>query len=134
MTQPLNLDWSTAEVSEGTLTIALDEKPPKEWRAVFIRTAALLGAGSWDVSLHAKRGSVEIATVRPGDEERVRQFLEGVMLEANARVADEPEPADEGDGPETDESMSERSPDEALTASFREFADEDGDRGDADPE
>jgi hypothetical protein len=131
MTEPLQLDWSTAEVSDGTLTIALDDKPPKEWRAVFTRTATLLGQGTWEVSLHAKKATVEIATVRAGDEERVRQFLEGLLLEANSRVADEPDPpeheAEESDGDGDGDAAPRRSPDETLTDHFRAFADDTAD-------
>ena len=86
MTEPLTLDWSTAEVSDGELTVALTAKPPKHWRDAFERTAALLGAGNWDVSIRPKKGLVQIASVRPGDEERVRQFVEGAVLEANTTL------------------------------------------------
>jgi hypothetical protein len=124
MTEPLNLDWSTAEVSDGTLTIALDAKPPKPWRDVFERTATMLGA-HWEVTLRPKKGLVEIATVRTGDEERVRQLLEGIVQEANSRAADEPAEDEDasGDGP-SHEDAPERSSDETLTDHFRGFADD----------
>jgi hypothetical protein len=133
MTEQLQLDWSTAEVSDGELTVSLSAKPPKEWRAAFERTAALLGAGNWEVTLKPKKGSVQIASVAPGDEERVRQFVEGAVLEANTTVASEQElyegqPADDGE-PEPDSDTPEPSPDEELTGRFREFAEE---RGNAD--
>jgi hypothetical protein len=130
MTEQLKLDWSTAEVSNGELTVGLSAKPPKEWRDAFERTATLLGAGKWEVTLRPKKGSVQIASVRPGDEERVRQFVEGAVLEANTTVASEHElyesqPADD-DEPAPDSDTPERSPDEELTGRFREFADETG--------
>jgi hypothetical protein len=133
MTEQLQLDWSTAEVSDGELTVGLSAKPPKEWRAVFERTAALLSAGNWEVTLKPKKGSVQIASVAPGDEERVRQFVEGAVLEANTTVASEQElyegqPADDGE-PEPDSDTPEPSPDEELTGRFRKFAEE---RGNAD--
>jgi hypothetical protein len=130
MTEQLNLDWSTAEVSDGELTIGLTGKPPKEWRDTFERTAALLGAGNWEVTLRPKKGSVQIASVRPGEEERVRQFVEGVVLEANRALVSEQElyegqPADDDDELDSDAP----SRDEELTGRFRAFA---GERGDGD--
>jgi hypothetical protein len=128
MTEQLKLEWSTAEVSDGKLTVGLTAKPPKEWRDTFERTAALLGAGNWEVTLRPKKGSVQIASVQPGDEERVRQFVEGVVLEANGTLVSEhelyqSETADDNDQ-EPDPEASEPSPDEELTGRFRAFADE----------
>jgi hypothetical protein len=124
--EPLKLDWSTAEVSDGKLTVALSGKPPKEWRDMFERTAALLG-GNWEVGLNSKKGSVQITSVRPGDEERVRQLAEGVVLEANTTLVSEQElfgngPAeDEDDGQPAEPEASEPSDDQQLTDRFREF-------------
>jgi hypothetical protein len=131
--EQLKLDWSTAEVSDGTLTIALNEKPRKEWRDVFARTAALIG-GRWDVTLKPKRASVQVASVQPGDEEAVRQLVEGVVLEANTTLVGEQElfagasVADE----RSESDVSEPSRDEELTGRFREFAQEPGGGDDED--
>ena len=73
--EQLNLDWSTADVSDGKLTVALSRKPPKKWRDTFERTAALL-SGNWDVSLNPKKGLVQIASVQPGDEQLTDRFRE----------------------------------------------------------
>jgi hypothetical protein len=133
MTEPLKLDWSTAEVSDGELTVGLSEKPLKQWRETFERTAKLLGAGSWEVSLKPKKGSVQVASVQPGDEDRVRQFLGGAVLEANTTLVSEQELYDsqaaEDEEAQSEPAASEPSPDEALTEHFREFAAK-GDSGD----
>ena len=128
--EPLKLDWSTAEVSDGKLTVALSGKPPKKWRDAFERTAALLSA-NWDVSLNSKKGSVQITSVRPGDEERVRQFAEGVVLEANTTIVSEQElfdgaPADDDDEQQSVPGAAEPSRDQRVTDRFREFAQERG--------
>jgi hypothetical protein len=127
MMEPLKLDWSTAEVSDGKLTVGLSAKPPKDWRDAFGRTAVLLSAGSWEVALNAKKASVQIASIRPGDEERVRQFIEGVVLEANTTLVSEEAELFEGqladdDEQQPDPEASEPSPDEQLTGRFRGFA------------
>ena len=129
--EPLQLDWSTAEVSDGELTVGLSEKPPKEWRDTFERTTVLLGGGRWEVAL--KKGSVQVAAVRQGDEDRVRGLLEGAALEANATLVSEQElfegRSDDDDEEEeqeaaSDPDASEPSRDEELTGRFREFAHE----------
>jgi hypothetical protein len=135
MTEQLELDWSAAEVSDAKLTVGLSTKAPKEWRAAFERTAALLSAGKWEVTLNAKQKSVQIAAVRPGDEERVRQLLEGAVLQANATLVSEEElydtpTVDDDDEPEDDVDASEPSLDEEQTGRFRKFAEVPGE-GDA---
>jgi hypothetical protein len=125
MSEQLNLDWSTAEVSDGKLTVGLSAGPSKAWRQVFERTATLLSAGTWDVALKPKKATVEIASVQDGDEERVRQFVEGAVLEANAKLADDQEAEDEAGDDEPSEShgdAAEPSPDERLSERFRAFA------------
>ena len=126
--EQLQLDWSTADVSDGKLTVGLSAKPQKEWRAVFETTATLLGAGTWEVSLNSKKASVQVASVRAGDEDRVRQFLEGAVLEANSKFVSEQElfdsmPVDE-DEQEEDSDGPEPAGDEELTGRFREFAEQ----------
>lgn len=125
MTEQLELDWSTAEVSDGELTVGLSAKPPKRWRDAFERTAALLGAGNWEVTLKPKKGSVAIESVQPGDEERVRQFVEGAVLEANTTLKRKSEGArDDDDDQEPGADAPEQSADEQLTERFRAFAGE----------
>jgi hypothetical protein len=127
--EQLKLDWSTAEVSDGKLTVALSGKPPKKWRDAFERTAALL-SGHWDASLNSKKGSVQIVSVQPGDEERVRQFAEGVVLEANTTLVSEQElfdtasaaDDDDDDEQQPEPDAPEPSRDERVTDRFREFA------------
>jgi hypothetical protein len=126
--EQLKLDWSTAEVSDGKLSVALSGKPPKKWRDTFERTAALLSR-HWDVSLNSKKGVVQIVSVQPGDEERVRQFAESLVLEANTTLVSEQELFDTASAADDDEQQPEPdapepSRDERVTDRFREFAQE----------
>lgn len=127
MTEQVKLDWETAEVGDGALTVALSAKPPKDWRAAFERTATLLNNGSWTVSLDSPKGSVRVDPVERGDEERVREFIEGAVLEANSTLVGEDElfgrePADEDEERASDTGASGSTRDEELTARFRAFA------------
>ncbi len=119
----LALDWSTAEVHDGTLAVAFSDKAPREWREAFARATTLLSHGTWEVN-ELKAHSLRIAPVHLGEEERVKHFLDSAMLEANATIMSEdelfdPEPTEED---KTDGASGGPSPDEELTARFRAFA------------
>lgn len=118
----VRLDWSTANVEDSDLTVALEGKVSKAWKGRFKKTIRLLGHGDWgDVRL--RKGKVRVSDVAPGNEEKLRHHLEAVVVQANAHDrandgADPPDPA-----AETDERR-DRGPDAEMTASFRSFADE----------
>ena len=113
------LDWSTAEVHEGTLVVALDGRPAKGWADRFAATARLLNHGHWE-KVKVKKAEVRIAPVSEGEEERVRHFLESVVLEVNSAIApDEAEATGDTDPPERD---GPRDADHAMTERFRAFA------------
>lgn len=121
MSEKLTLEWSSAEVSDGTLVVALSERPPKKWRDAFERAAALLSHGSWTTRLSQRNTAVRLDPVELGQEERVLQFLEGALLEANRTIVSEEELFEAaGDTSDTDEA--EISADEELTQRFRGFA------------
>ena len=71
---------------------------------------------------------MQIAAVQPGDRDRVRQFLEGVVQEANTTIVEDQtgsddQPAD-GQDPEAKADAPERSRDGELAERFRGFADD----------
>lgn len=121
MTEKVELAWSSADVTDGTLVVALSVTPPKKWRDAFERAAALLSHGNWTARLNRRTGAVRIDPVELGQEERVRQFLEGALLESNRTIISEDELFEGAHGQdEFDES--EPSVDEELTQRFRAFA------------
>lgn len=132
----IKLDWQSAEVKDGTLHIHLDGEASKEWKAVFERTAQLLNHGAWTEIRLMKKGEVRIKTVSEGDEERVRHFLESVVLEANSETAPpEEEDDDQDSGADTDgdgDGDGGDSPDNRMTGRFRDFGEEGS--GDEQPE
>jgi hypothetical protein len=107
------LDWSTAEVNDGKLVVALDHQPSKPWAERFDATARLLNHGSWS-KVRVKKGEVRVSRVLPGSEDRLRHFLESVVLEANAGSQPAPEPR----------KRQADSPDRQMTERFRTFAGE----------
>lgn len=122
MTDRLKLDWSSAEVTDGVLVVSLSERPPKRWRDAFERATALLSHGSWHAVLGQRNGAVRVDRVRPGEEERVHQFLEGALLEANRTLVAEDELFESEEGSDGPDGEPEPSADEEMTERFRAFA------------
>lgn len=123
----LQLDWSSAEVSGGKLTVGLDDKPTDEWRASFERTVKLLDRGTWP-EIELKKQKVSVASVEPGTEERLRFFLESAVQEANGEQSsdeDEGAEAEEEDAEEERDARGEsdeEDPDREMGDRFRSFA------------
>jgi len=124
------LDWSSAEVRDGKLTVPLevDGQLPKDWKRRFERTVSLLDRGDWG-GVAVKKGAVSVTGLEPGDEDRLHHFLESVVQEANTVVEveetdehdDEDEP--EQDGDERDDGSDSGSGDQEMTDRFRSFSD-----------
>jgi hypothetical protein len=106
------IDWATAEVTDGKLTVQLSGKPSKGWaERVGAIVDRLQSSGGWNVAVDEKR--IEVEPVEPGSEADVRHFVEGAVLQANADFA--PEESD-------DEEQSDGSQEDvAMTEAFREF-------------
>jgi hypothetical protein len=117
------LDWSTAEVQDGTLTVTLDGEPPKEWTSRFKTTVGLLNHGSWE-KVQLKKGAISVKTITAGDEDRVRHFLESAVVEANGALAPDESDTDPEDAVEDDDDAASKQdgPDTEMTKRFREFA------------
>jgi hypothetical protein len=111
------IDWSSAVVAEGTLSVDLIGESARGWRRRFEGVAALLdqAQGRWGTVGLAK-SVVRVSSVREGAEEDLRHFLESVVLQVNTDLGlSEPAaPADDEAG---------RSADRAMAATFRSFAD-----------
>jgi hypothetical protein len=118
----VNLAWTSAEVRDATLTVALEGELPKDWKQSFEQTVKLLGDGEWG-EVKLKKSAVRVSDVAPGTEEKLRHHLEAIVTQANAaherHVADEADGESEGtDGPEAEPD----GPDAEMTERFRAFA------------
>lgn len=110
------LNWSSAEVKDAELAVALDGDLPKGWKQSFMTTVRLLGEGEWgEVTL--KKGTVHVHDVEPGTEDKLRHHLESVVEQANSS-----HPAEE-DESEAADSTAGNGPDAEMTDEFRSFAD-----------
>ncbi len=124
--EPPSIDWSTAQVSDGKLTVKVSGEPPSGWKERFKRTAALLGSGEWE-EIRLKKGEIHVKGVPPETEDKLRHHLESLVTEANA-VVPEPEPEPE-EASESEPEPEEDGEDAKMTEKFRSFAE----RGDAQP-
>jgi len=110
------LDWSTATVQGGRLTVGYDAKASSEWSDRVQAVLDRLGRsdGRWG-KIKVRRKRVRVTCVEPGCEDDLRLLLEGAVHQANTDFAD-----DEPDGDGTAEPRSRA--DAEMTATFRSFA------------
>lgn len=114
------IDWSSAQVTDGTLILAVTGTRPKGWKKTFTQTVRLLGPAEWG-EVTIRKGTVKVTEVAPGLEDRLRHFLDAVVEQANVSnpPPDEDDPGDDGDAPTAD-----GGPDAEMTERFRAFADD----------
>ena len=111
-----SIDWASAEVQDGDLTVALAGEPIAAWAK---RMQAILErldrpGSAWGAAKVTK-ARVEVEAVAAGAEADLRHLLDGAVQQANADFA----PDEDGDAAD------ERSEaDGAMTETFRSFADE----------
>jgi hypothetical protein len=116
------LDWSAAQVSDGTLTVEITGEFDKDWEQSFVRTLALLSSsGTWS-SVGFKKGKVTVDEVQEGSEDNVRFALDGAVQEANAHHAEDAEEPDEQSAEDDDESEADDT-DQRMTDRFRDPSD-----------
>ena len=109
------LNWSSAEVKDAELAVALDGDLPKGWKQSFRTTVRLLGGGEWGQVVLKKR-TVHVRDVAPGTEDKLRHYLESVVEQANSS-----HPAEEDESEAADRTGN--GPDAEMTDEFRSFAD-----------
>jgi hypothetical protein len=121
MSEP-KIDWSTAEVSDGKLVVAVDGELPKGYGRSFSATAHLLGQGDL-AEARLKKSTIRVA-VSEGEEEKIRHFLESVVQQSNAdhELTDEEDEEHEEEDAADDDLF--RGPDAEMTERFRAFSDD----------
>jgi hypothetical protein len=116
-----SLEWSAAAVQDGVVTVQVAGDRPKGWKATFLRTVTLLGAGDWG-TVSVKGAKVRVADVPEGSEDELRHFLEAAVQQANASHVEPDEDADDrSDESETDDEGDDDDVDARMTSRFRDF-------------
>jgi hypothetical protein len=109
------IDWASAEVRGGDLTVALEGEPNAAWgeRVQAIVERLDRPASGWG-AVKVGKAKVRVEAIAAGAEEDLRHLLDGAVQQANADFAPEADD-DEGEASEADAAMTER---------FRSFAGE----------
>jgi hypothetical protein len=116
------LNWESAEVKDATLSVELDGEVSKDWKQSFEATVRLLGNGDWG-AIKLKKRAVRVDDVVPGEEDKLRFFLESVVSQANATLEAKAEADSAPEEPsEDDEAEEVRGPDAEMTERFRAFS------------
>jgi len=112
---PVEIDWASASVSDARLTVALSGAAPKGFTPQLERVIARLATSGrrWG-EISAGKHKLHVDDVQPGAEADLRHFLESALLQANTALG--AEPADSADGAQD-------GPDEQMASVFRSFAD-----------
>jgi hypothetical protein len=114
------IDWATAAVREGRLTVEIAGEPGGPWSDRLEEIVARLDrSGSAWGATSVKGSTLRVEAVAEGAEADLRHLLESAVLQANAEFApgDDDESDDDGGSDE----------DRAMTAAFRAFATSAGD-------
>ncbi len=108
-----SIDWASAEVESGDLTVALTGEPNAQWaKRVQATVERLVRSGNAWGTVKVTKTAVTVEAVTAGAEEDLRHLLDGAVQQANADFA----PEDEGGDGERSEA------DSAITEAFRAFA------------
>src|SRR3954465_7046471 len=118
--EPTQIDWGSASVDEGRLTVPLEGEPSKEWveRVEHVLERLHHGGSGWG-EIKVSKKKLTVADVADGSETDLRHLLESAVLQANAHPA-----ADAADGAGKEDERSEA--DQQKTDTFRAFAPPDG--------
>jgi hypothetical protein len=110
----VQIDWGSAEVDDGRLTVPLTGKPPKKWAEAVTRVIDRLQRGNerWG-AITVTRKQVRVDAVEAGTEADLRHLLESAVLQANSEF-------DDGDEPDDERSEA----DQQMTDAFRAFGDD----------
>jgi hypothetical protein len=117
------IDWASAEVHDGDVTVELSGKSSTQWRERFDTVLRLLGpsGGGWG-EVKLTKGSIRVKSLQPQAEDDLRHFLESLVVQVNAELPDE-QGEDEDDGQGGGESLDRGAIlDAEMTATLRSFA------------
>ena len=118
----IGIDWATASVDDGRLTVGFAGKPSAEWtdRLGHVIERLQRPTGGWE-DIAVRRKTLRVDSVSPGSEADLRHFLESAVLQTNADL--------EPDDDDVDGSGTERSgPDQRMTEAFRSFSAEEAEQ------
>ncbi len=116
--EPREIDWATAVVDAGGLTVELTGEPSKKWSEHMAGVVSRLDSGRWG-DIAVARGQIKVAAVDADSVGGLRHLLESAAHQTNADLASrqEDEPSPDPSPPSTEEDDADRE----LTETFRGF-------------
>jgi hypothetical protein len=120
------IDWASAEIRDGTLTVQLTGDAPKGWGKDFAGVLALLQQSNqgWG-KIKLTKNVIEVTDVLEGSEAELRHLLESVVLQVNSDFRldgeDDASATRNVDAAEA-ERDARRATDRDMAATFRGFA------------
>jgi hypothetical protein len=121
----LAIDWASAEISGGELTVELTGAVPKGWGKDFTAVLALLqGSHQRWGTVKLTKSTIKIADVQESAEEELRHLLESAVLQVNSDLNLAEEKNDPGDGADASSTDGHKAADREMAAKFRAFAEE----------
>lgn len=119
------IDWASAEVHDGDVTVELSGKSSKAWRERFDTVLRLLGpsGGGWG-EVKLTKGAIRVKSLQPQAEGDLRHFLESLVVQVNAEL-----PAEQREGQDDEEAGAEPVDrgailDAEMAATLRSFAEQ----------
>lgn len=116
------IDWTSAEIKDGVLTVGLVGESPRGWTKRFEAVLALLehGLGDWG-RITVTKQRIKVLDVQEGAERELRHLLESVLLQVNSDLAPDTGGGDEDEGESGDPQVE---ADRKMTETFRGFAEQ----------
>ena len=110
------LDWASASVRDGELSVEVSGTPNAEWaRGLEAIVERLYRPGSGWGEVKVSKATLRVASVSPGSEADLRHFLDSAVLQVNSNFA----PDEEGEAGDDDGGSPE---DREMTDVFRSFS------------
>jgi hypothetical protein len=115
-----DVDWSSAAVKDGELTVEVSGTPNADWaRGLESILERLYRPGSGWGEVEVSKATLRVASVSPGCEADLRHFLDSAVLQVNSNFA----PREEGAG-DDDDGGGGSTQDREMTEVFRSFSGE----------
>ena len=121
--QARQIDWSSAEFRDGTLTVELAGDAAKGWGRDFSGVLALLEQSNraWG-EIKLRKSTIQVTDVQEASAQALRHFLESVVLQVNSDLGLEDPVSDGGDGRGASDGDAQRAAERETAATFRGFA------------
>jgi hypothetical protein len=119
------IDWSSAEVKDGKLTVRLIGEPDTDWtescESVLDVHEGETHAGGWGKALFFFDDRFLVDDVEPGSEAALRQYLENIVQQANREAVQRKQRNAEGKAMEEAAEAANLEASKKMTDAFRGF-------------